>query len=109
MERDREIAKLINVLYRIARGARYAEWNNASDDAARFCLLQYNRVLARLRELEPAIATLFTELPEAANPQVIRIAAHELSAYFEEEPRTTRHRRRHCGGVGVRVGFSPFS
>ena len=51
MERDREIAKLINVLRRIARAASYAAWTR-DVDAARFCVLQYNKVLARLSELE---------------------------------------------------------
>lgn len=84
MERDREITKLTNVLRRIARAASHAAWSR-DPDAARFCVLQYNRVLARLSELEPAIATLFTALPDNASPEVTRIAAHELAAYFEDE------------------------
>jgi len=104
MERDREIAKLVNVLHRIARALRYIEWNSAPDDAARFCAAQYNRVLARLRELEPAIAPLFGELHETAGPQVIKIAVHELSAYFEDDARESRHQRRHHHRHGVRVG-----
>jgi hypothetical protein len=103
MERDREIRKLTFVLHRIARALRFIEWNNAPEDAARYCLLQYNRVLRRLAELEPAVSTLFTELPDSAGPQVVRIATHELIAYFEDEAPPT-HRHRHCG-VGVRVGF----
>ena len=51
MERDREIIKLVNVLRRIVRAAGYAAWNNAKPDAARFCALQYNKVLARMEEL----------------------------------------------------------
>jgi hypothetical protein len=82
---EKEIVKLTNVLRRIARSAGYAAWANASADAASFCVAQYNRVLARLLELEPAIATLFTPLPENASLAVTRIAARELAAYFEDE------------------------
>ena len=99
MEKDREIARLVNVLYRVARAARYAAWNNVGPDAARFLAAQYNKVLGRLKELEPAVAPLFTELPEGASPEVIRMAARELSAYFEDEPGDARgwHRARGCG------------
>lgn len=96
MERDREIAKLVNVLQRIARAASHAEWSR-DPEAARFCVLQYNKVLARLSELEPAVATLFTSLPDDASPHVTRIAAHELAAYFEDEAPVSGI------GVGVRM------
>jgi hypothetical protein len=94
MERDREIAKLVNVLRRITRAASHAAWSR-DPDAARFCALQYNKVLGRIRELEPAVASLFTALPEQASPDVIRMAAHELAAYFEDETPSA--------GFGVRV------
>jgi len=103
MERDREIAKLINVLRRIARAASHATWSR-DPDAARFCALQYNKVLARVGELEPAAAApLFTPLPESASAEVTRMAAHELVAYFEDEAAPTlaaglRVRVHGCGG-----------
>jgi hypothetical protein len=96
MERDREIAKLMNVLRRIARAASNAAWSR-DPDAARFCAVQYNKVLARVSELEPAVATLFTPLVENASPGVTRIAAHELAAYFEDEAPGV------AAGVGVRL------
>ena len=95
MERDRELAKLINVLRRIARAASHAGWSRDAA-AARFCALQYNKVLARIAEIEPAVATLFVALPENASADVIRIAAHELAAYFEDEAAP-------AVGLGVRV------
>ena len=50
MERDKEIAKLVNVLYRIARGANYVAMTGGVDpQAARFCVAQYNGVLGRLQ------------------------------------------------------------
>ena len=92
MERETEIRKLTNVLRRVARSAHYAAWNNSVPDAARFCARQFNTVLTRLRELEPQVAYAFAPLSEEASPQVVRIAAHELAAYFGEE-REREHRK----------------
>jgi hypothetical protein len=47
--------------------------------------MQYNKVLARMSEIEPSVANLFAALPETASPDVTRIAAHELAAYFADE------------------------
>ena len=85
MEKESEIKKLTNVLRRIARSSQYAAWNK-NDEGARFCVRQYNAVLARLTELEPQVAYAFAPLPEGASADVTRIAARELSAYFVEEP-----------------------
>jgi len=84
---EQETVKLLNVLRGIARSARYAAWTKTGADATQFCVTQYNRVLTRLAELEPAIKPLFTPLNETASAEVIRIAARELLAYFEaDEP-----------------------
>ncbi|HEV2835722.1 MAG TPA: hypothetical protein VGW58_10415 [Pyrinomonadaceae bacterium] len=84
---EKETVKLLNVLRRIARAAGYAAWTKAGPDATQFCVAQYNRVLNRLSELEPAIKPLFTPLSESSSPEVTRIAARELLAYFEvDEP-----------------------
>lgn len=106
MERNQEIRKLMNVLRRIVRAANFVSWKQAEPDAARFCVSQYNKVLARLVELEPAAAPLFTRLPEAAPPEVTRMAAYELAAYFEDEAASERghSRARHCGGRRAWVG-----
>jgi len=80
-----ETAKLINVLRRIARAASYASWVKADADAARFCAAQYNRVLARLNELEPNTRGLFAPLSEESTPNVTRMAARDLAAYFVDE------------------------
>jgi hypothetical protein len=85
VEREQEIAKLANVLNRIGRAAAFSSWIKREDDAVKFCVAQYNRVLRRLKELEPAIVSLFSELNEDASPQVTRMAAHDLAAYFEDE------------------------
>ncbi|HSL54414.1 MAG TPA: hypothetical protein VK868_08460 [Pyrinomonadaceae bacterium] len=84
---EKETVKLLNVMRRIARAAGYAAWTKAGTDATQFLVAQYNRVLARLSELEPAVKPLFTPLNESASPEVIRIATRELLAYFEiDEP-----------------------
>ena len=84
---EQETVKLLNVLRRISRAAGYAGWTKAGPDATQFCVAQYNRVLARLRQLEPAIEPLFTALSNDASPEVTRMAARELLAYFEaDEP-----------------------
>ena len=84
---EKETVKLLNVLRRIARAASYAAWTKSGADATQFCVAQYNRVLARLSDLEPAVKPLFTPLSESASPEVVRIAARELLAYFEaDEP-----------------------
>jgi hypothetical protein len=82
---EKETVKLLNVLRRIARAAGYAAWAKSDAEASRFCVGQYNKVLSRLTELEPALKPLFTPLPEDASPSVIRIAAKELLAYFEAD------------------------
>jgi hypothetical protein len=88
---EKETVKLLNVLRRIARAAGYAAWTKAGPDATQFCVAQYNRVLARLTELEPSVKPLFTPLSESASAVVIRIAARELLAYFEtDEPEYLR-------------------
>ena len=108
---EKEKVKLINVLRRIARAAGYAAWTKPEPEAARFCITQYNKVLARLSELEPAVKTVFRPLEEEVSPEVTRMAARELLAYFEdEEPeplvwRVARGRRSRL----VRSHCLPFS
>jgi hypothetical protein len=112
MEREKEIAKLVNVLYRIARGANYVVMTGSGDpQAARFCVAQYNGVLGRLTEIEPAVGQAFAPLAPGASPEVCRIAARELAAYFEDETQSAKgsRRSRRCGGARVWVGYNPAS
>ena len=97
---EKETIKLLNVLRRIARAARHASWAKSDADATRFCATQYNKVLARLAEIEPNVKTLFTPLSENAPAEVIRIAAGELGAYFEDEAPETH-------GFGFAFGCDP--
>ena len=110
MEREQEVAKLVNVLHRIGRAAAFTSWIKREEDAVKFCVAQYNRVLLRLRELEPAIVSLFGELGEDASPQVTRMAAHDLAAYFEDElpERKEGHGRKNCRTRRVAFAWSPM-
>ena len=110
MEREKEIAKLVSVLHRIARGAAFSSWVKHEDDAVKFCAAQYNRVLARLKELEPAMISLFGELSETASPLITRMAAHDLAAYFEDEipgRRESHARAGHCHPRTVAFAWPP--
>jgi hypothetical protein len=80
---EQEIAKLVSVLRRIARATRYIEWTKPGPDATQFCVSQYNRILSRLTELEPAVGPLFTPLTDTTSAEVIRMACRDLIAYFE--------------------------
>jgi hypothetical protein len=85
MEREREIARLVNVLRQTARMAMQSEWTGGADDTAGYCAEQYNRVLARLRELEPGLTPVFEPLPPGSSLTVAAMACRQLGAYFEDE------------------------
>ena len=104
---EKETVKLLNVMRRIARAAGYAAWTRANVEATQFCVNQYNRVLARLGELEPSVKPLFAPLMESASPEVIRIAARELLAYFEADEPEVRFGHRIYFGCGPRKARVP--
>jgi hypothetical protein len=110
VEKDREIAKLVRVLGRISGTGRFAVWRELPPDAASFCVRQFNRVLARITELEPAASALFAPLREDASPTVTRMAAHDLAEYFGEVEVSTHERRRfrNCGPKHAFVGAVHF-
>ena len=85
MEREKELFKLINVLRRISRMSLQSEWTGGKEDAAAFCTEQYNRVLARLKELDPGISVIFEPLPAGSSLTVVAMASRQLGAYFEDE------------------------
>jgi len=85
MERDKELFKLINVLRRTARMALQSEWTGGKEDAAAFCTDQYNRVLSRLKELDPGVSAVFEPLPAGSSLTVVAMAARQLAAYYEDE------------------------
>jgi hypothetical protein len=85
MEREKEVVKLINVLRRTGRMALQSEWTGGKEDAAAFCTDQYNRVLARLKEMDPGISAVFEPLPSPSSLTVVAMASRQLAAYYEDE------------------------
>ena len=67
MEREKELTKLINVLRRTSRMAMQSEWTGSNQDAAAYCVEQYNRVLTRLKEIDSSVGTLFDPLPAGSS------------------------------------------
>lgn len=85
MEREKELVKLINVLRRTSRMALQSEWTGGKEDAAAFCTEQYNRVLARLKEMDPGVGVIFEPLPADSSLTVVAMASRQLGAYYEDE------------------------
>src|SRR5215470_1009650 len=85
MEREKELLKLINVLRRTSRMALQSEWTGGKEDAAAFCTEQYNRVLTRLKEIDPNVGTIFEPLPAGSSLTVVAMACRQLAAYYEDE------------------------
>ena len=85
MERDKELLKLINVLRRTSRMALQSEWTGGKEDAAAFCTEQYNRVLTRLKELDPNVGVVFQPLAAGSSLTVVAMASRQLAAYYEDE------------------------
>jgi hypothetical protein len=86
MEREKEIRKLVNVLLQTARMAFQSEWTGSgSADAAALCVDRHNRILARLKEYEPEISSIFEPLAENSSLATAAIACRQLASYFEDE------------------------
>lgn len=108
MERKKEIAKLVNVLRRTARMAQQAGWTGDDDEAAAFSAQQYNRVLARLTELDGDAPTIFEPLPDGASLTVVALACRQLAAYYEDEARAFRNWGRVYGAAFDKDAFKDF-
>lgn len=85
MEREQEVAKLVNVLRRTSRMALQSEWTGGAADTAAFCVEQYNRVLARLKEIDGGNTVIFEPLAEGSSLTVAAMACRQLAAYYEDE------------------------
>jgi hypothetical protein len=103
MEREKELVKLINVLRRTSRMALQSEWTGGKEDAAVFCTDQYNRVLTRLKELDPGVGVIFEPLPAGSSLTVVAMASRQLAAYYEDELGSARG----FGGRGYNFAFDP--
>jgi hypothetical protein len=86
MDKENEIAKLIHVLQQTARVAFQSEWTGSgSSDAAALCVDRHNRILARLRELDPGLSKVFEPLPAESSLTAAAIACRQLASYYEDE------------------------
>ncbi len=99
---EREAKKLAAVLHQIAHDAGYVLLCRGDPEIVRFCIAQYNRVYARLGELNPALTAPFGRLPDDASAGEIRIVARALVAYIREK--TRKERKRAWAGMGC-IGF----
>lgn len=110
MEREQEIRKLINVLHRMTRTAARVQWMGAGETEARFAVSQYNKILARLSELDGNIKGVFAALPEDSTLTVVAMAARQVVSYYEDEVKTEQ-RGKEWGpqvfGVGMGRGCGP--
>lgn len=103
MEREKELVKLINVVRRTGRMALQSEWTGGKEDAAAFCTDQYNRVLARLKELDSGVSLIFEPLPAGSSLTVVAMACRQLNAYYEDELGPAKG----FGGRGYGFAFDP--
>jgi hypothetical protein len=85
MEREKELLKLVNVLRQTARTAMHSELTEGDKGAASFCVDKYNRVLARLRQLDDSVAAIFEPLAADSSLTVTAMACRQLAAYYEDE------------------------
>ena len=99
---EREAKRLAAVLHQIAYDAGYVLLCRGDPETVRFCIDQYNRVHARLSEVNPALTAPFGRLPDDASAGEIRIVARALVAYIREKMRKQRKQTR--VGVGC-IGF----
>src|SRR5712692_800140 len=90
MEREKEISKLVNVLRRTSRVALQSEWTGGGEDVATFCIDQYNRVLTRLKEIDPGVESVFDPLAPGSSLTVAAMACRQLAAYYEDEVSRSR-------------------
>jgi hypothetical protein len=116
MEEDREVIRLATVLREIARSSRDSALADEAGEGQAFCAQQYNRILARLGEIDPATAQLFPPLPETAPPRLVRAVSKELAAliagdrrgHHHHEHRHHEHRRtRRIRALGLGYGWAP--
>jgi hypothetical protein len=70
--------------------ALQSEWTGGKEDAAAFCTEQYNRVLARLKEMDPGVGVIFEPLPADSSLTVVAMASRQLGAYYEDELGSSR-------------------
>ncbi|MFN7931046.1 MAG: hypothetical protein U0Y68_24585 [Blastocatellia bacterium] len=110
MEREQEVRKLITVLHRMTRTAARVQWMGAGENEARFAFSQFNKILARLSELDPNLKGVFDPLPDDSTLTVVAMAARQVVSYYEDEVKTDPKGKDwgpQVFGVGVGKGCGP--
>ncbi len=105
MEREQEMRKLINVLHRMTRTAARVQWMGAGENEAKFAASQYNKILARLSELDPNLKGVFDPLADDSSLTVVAMAARQVVSYYEDEVRPENRGREHGDPRGFGFGF----
>jgi hypothetical protein len=86
MDRENELVKLVHVLQQTARMAFQSEWTGSGgSDAAALCVDRHNRILVRLRQLDPGLSFVFEPIPPDSSLTAAAIACRQLAAYYEDE------------------------
>lgn len=106
MEREQELKKLITVLHRTARAAMRVQWMQAGENEARFATSQFNRILARLGELDANLKLVFAPLPEDSSLTIVALACRQVVSYYEDEvrPEDDWRNRGFAGGFKMPCG-----
>ena len=108
MDKEQELTKLVNVLRQTARVAMQPDWMDSNEDAADFCISQYNRIYERMKELDPSVATVFAPLPEGSSLKIAAIACRQLAAYYRDEVDQPSDWQGACGAAFDPQAFKNF-
>lgn len=100
MDKEQELTKLVNVLRQTARVAMQPDWSENGQETAGYCVAQYNRILARLQEMDATVSTIFEPLPEESSLQITALACRQLAAYFTDEVDHSADWENFCSGAG---------
>jgi len=109
MEKDKELAKLVRVLQQTARMAFQSEWTGSgSSDAAQLCVNRHNRILARLRELDPDLSAVFEPLGSESSLTAAAIACRQMASYYEDETGWSSKWKQACDSATDPKAFKEF-
>lgn len=103
MEREQELKKLINVLHRTSRAALRVQWMQVGENEARFAAGQFNRILARLGELDANVKLVFVPLPEDSSLTTVALACRQVVSYYEDEVQQEDERWNRGFGAGFKM------
>ena len=101
MEREQELRKLINVLHRTGRSAMRVQWTHPGESETHYAVSQFNKILARLGELDPNVKNVFDPLPKDSSLVTVAMACRQVVSYYEDEVKVEEE----GGPRGFAAGF----